>query len=170
MIAPSDPGAPVRRGQQRIDLLGLEEADVAAMVSLARDGQDALDQLGVLWMAKGGIAVERADGGQAGVAGAGAVVPLLLEMGEEGADQAGVDVGHVQLGGSLPGAGLGEGEQHPQGVAIGADRARAGLTLGEQVLGEPGLNGGGERAHRRPSSKRSSRFAANPSSSGQAWR
>src|SRR5271167_1245186 len=103
MIAPSDPGAPVRRGQQRIDLPGLEEADVAAMVSLAGDGQDALDQLGVLWMAKGSIAVERADGCQAGVAGAGAVVPLLLQMGEQGADQAGVDVGHVQLRGSLPG-------------------------------------------------------------------
>ena len=67
--------------EQCIDLLGLEEADICAIVALAGDSQDALDHLGVLWMAEGSIAKEGVDSRQAGVARAGTVVPVGLRDG-----------------------------------------------------------------------------------------
>ncbi len=48
-------------------------------------------------MAQGGVSEQRADGGQAGVTGADAIVPLVFQVIEEGADDRGVEVIDVQL-------------------------------------------------------------------------
>ena len=61
----------------------------------------------------------------------------------------GVDVVDVQLDGGFPVAARGEAQQQPEGVAVGGDRVRAGLALGQQPLGEERLQGGSERAHGR---------------------
>jgi site-specific DNA recombinase len=170
VIAPSRPGGPVRCGHEGIRLVGCEEVDLGAVVSLGGNRQDSLDQRGVLGMTQSGVVEQGSDGSQASVAGAGAVVAIMFEMGQEGPDQFGVDVGYVQLGRGRSGAGLGEGEQHPKRVTVGGDSARAGLALAEQAIGEPGLDCRGERGHGLASSKRSRRSAAKPRSSVEAWR
>ena len=60
-------------------------------------------------------------------------------------------------------------EQQPEGVAVGGDGVRAGLPLADQPVGEEGLQGGGEGAHRFASSS-ASRSAASDISSGEADR
>lgn len=50
------------------------------------------DEPGVLGMAQRRVVEEGADGGQAGVPGAGAVVTLLLQVLQEGADDRGTSV------------------------------------------------------------------------------
>ena len=52
---------------------------------------------GMLGMAKGRISEQRADRGKPGVAGAHAVLPLVLQVVEEGADQRGIEIVDVQL-------------------------------------------------------------------------
>ena len=55
-----------------------------------------------------GVAEQRPDRGQPGVAGAHAVAPLGLQVVQERHDQGGVQVGEVQLDGLLAGAVRGE--------------------------------------------------------------
>jgi len=56
--------------------------------------------------AERGEAEEGVDGGEAGVAAADAVPALAFEMVEEGADECGVEVGQIQLGGRFAEPGL----------------------------------------------------------------
>ena len=70
VIATPGPGAAVRGGEERVDLGFGGERDQRAVAALGRDRQDALDRVGVLGMAQRAVAKQRADRGQAGVAGA----------------------------------------------------------------------------------------------------
>ena len=91
------------------------------------------------WL-QGGVAVERVDRRQAGVAGRGRVAALVLEVVEERADQRRVEVGEVQLAwAACRSARAAKRKQQPERVAVGGDRARAGVALGDQPLGEVGL-------------------------------
>ena len=79
------------------------------------------DQVGVFGVLERGEAEQRVDRGQAGVAGACAVVPLGFQVGQERCDRRGVQVGEVQSrGGEFPAVGD-ESEQQPVGVAVGGD-------------------------------------------------
>ena len=51
----------------------------------------------MLRVTKRGVSKQRTDRGEPGVAGTHAIVPLMLEMVEEGADELGIDVVDVQL-------------------------------------------------------------------------
>jgi hypothetical protein len=51
-----------------------------------------LDEGGVLGVAQGGVAEQRVDGGQPGVAGARAVVPVVAQVFQEGFNEPGVEV------------------------------------------------------------------------------
>ena len=86
----------------------------------------------MLGVAQRRVAEEGADGGQPGVAGAGAVVALVFEVVEEGADQRGVQVGEVELGGLLAGPVAHEAQQQAPGVPVGGDGVRAGVALADQ--------------------------------------
>ncbi len=59
------------------------------------------------------------------------VAAVLLEVVEERADQRRVEVSEVQLARLLAGLLLGEREQQPERVAVGRDRPRAGVLLGQ---------------------------------------
>jgi hypothetical protein len=65
----------------------------------------------VLWVTVGGETEERVDSSQSGVPGGGGVAPLGLEVVQEAADELGVEVSEVQLGGVLAGLVPGVGEQ-----------------------------------------------------------
>ena len=70
-----------------------------------------LDRLGVFRMPRGGVAEERLDRGEAGVAGGHAIASLGFQMGEERRNQRGVDVTDVEPGGRCTGAVVGEDQQ-----------------------------------------------------------
>ena len=63
------------------------------------DREHACDQRGVLGMTEAGEPVEGADRCQPGVAGADGVLPVVLEVLQERADQVGVELAEVELGG-----------------------------------------------------------------------
>lgn len=118
-------------------------------------------------------AEERADGGEAGVAGARIVAAFGLEMAEKAAEQRGVEIaqGHRRrrLVPLLPGI----AQQQAERRAIAGDGMRACLALAHEALGEGpgqqrreigGVHGRDLRA------LRSTRRAASCSSSGEAVR
>lgn len=89
-VASSDPGSLVRRAEQRVDLVVGEVRDECSVVAFGWDREDACDQRGVLGMTEAGEAVERSDRGQARVAGADGVLPVVLEVLQERGDQVGI--------------------------------------------------------------------------------
>ena len=133
-VAAAFPAAAVGRVEEGVDLGCGEKRDQLLVEPFGRDGQHPLDELGVLGVTQGRVGEQRADRGQAQVAGARAVVPVVFEVVEERRDQVRVEVGPVQRGrAALSGALLGEPEQQLERVAVGGDGAWADLTL----LGEP---------------------------------
>jgi len=110
VIAPAEPAALVRCGQQRLDLRRVEVADVLALMAFGGDGHHPGDRLGVLGMLQGGVPEEGVDRRQPVVARAATVAAIGLQVGEEGTDQRRIEVCEVQLEGLLAGLLVGVGE------------------------------------------------------------
>lgn len=104
VVAAAVPGREVGRGQEGFDLGPGQEADGGVIVSFGWDGEHPGDQRGVLGDLERGVAEQRADGRQPGVAGSDAVASRGFQVLEEPADQRGVQVGEVQPAGELAGA------------------------------------------------------------------
>ena len=83
MVAAADEGGAVGCGQEGLDFGPVEEGDQRAVEALVGDGEDALDEGGVLGVTEGGEVEEGVDGGEAGVAGAGRVAANSLQVGQE---------------------------------------------------------------------------------------
>jgi len=86
MVPTPGPAASIGSCEQCLDFLRSEEVDHCAFVPLGGYGEHPLNLCRVLGVLQGGIAKERANGCQAVVAGADGVVPVTLEMRQEGAD------------------------------------------------------------------------------------
>ena len=69
-----------RRVEARLDLGFGELGEQVAFDSLVRDGEHARDGAGVFGVVQGEVAEQGVDGGQAVVAGGGAVVPVAFEV------------------------------------------------------------------------------------------
>ncbi len=121
-------------------------------------------------MVQGEIAEQRVDRGEPVVAGRGAVAPVAFQVVQEGTDQGCVQIIDGQLAGREAGALGGERQQQPEGGAIGRDRVRARGALGDQPLGEVGLQRRREAGHQQTPAGSRSRLAARFSSSGTAVR
>jgi hypothetical protein len=143
VVASADPGAAVRGGEQGVHLGFGAERTGALLGAFLRDGEDLPDARCVLGVAVGGEAEERVDGGQAGVTAADAVAAFALEVIEKPADQAGIEIGQVEIGWVFAGPGLGIGEQQAESVPVGVDRVRAGVALTAEPGGEECLERGG---------------------------
>jgi hypothetical protein len=85
------------------------------------------------------------DRAEAGVAGSRAVAAVVFEVLEERADQWRVEIVDVELEGLLAGLLVCEAQQQSERVSVGGDRFRARAALGDQTVGEIGL----ERARAR---------------------
>jgi hypothetical protein len=116
VVAAAVPRRGVRCGEQGLDLAGGEVGDGRAGVLLRGDREDPGDRRSVLGVAQGGELEDRPDRGQSRVARPGGVAPLLLEVGEEAADQPGVEGGDVEAGGSRACRVQGVAEEQPPGV------------------------------------------------------
>jgi hypothetical protein len=163
------PGALVRGGDQCAGFRLGEPGDECPVELLRRDGEHAGDGLGVLGVAQGRVAEHGADGGEAGVAGAGGVAAFAFEVVEEVADQRGIQVGDVELSGLLACARGGEGQEQPPGVAVGGDGLAAGVPLPREPVGEEGLQRRRDQGHDRAADHTVSwRAAASASNSGAA--
>jgi hypothetical protein len=92
VVAPPDPDVAVGRLQQGGGLGSVQVRDDAAMGALVGYRQYPLDRGGMSRLAVGGVAEERPDCRQPGIAGPHAVAALVLEVLEEGADQLGIEI------------------------------------------------------------------------------
>ena len=174
MVAAACPGAGIGCLQESGDFLFGQVGDDGGPESLAGDGQDAGDVVGVLGVLRRGVGEHRVDCGEPQVPGPDGVAPLVLKVVEETGDQRRAEVGEVEFGGCLAPLGGGEQQQEPPGGAVGADGVTAGLELPHQPVGEERLQGRREQRHDRPAREASparstwscSRCAASAISSG----
>jgi hypothetical protein len=120
VIAPSEPGAPVRSGEQGIDFRTREEADEPAREALAGNSEHTLDLRGVGRQLEGGITKERVYGCQPEVTAANAQALILLQVIEKRHDQGRIDLFERQRRGRLVQPLLGELQELTERVAIGA--------------------------------------------------
>src|SRR5947208_3284974 len=97
MVTLAGPGGAVWAGQEGLNLGTSQKADEGSVEALGRNSEHSLDELGVLGVAKRGVAEQRMDRGQPGVAGPHTVAPLMLQMVEEAGDQGCVEVGDIEL-------------------------------------------------------------------------
>jgi len=97
VVSPPGPGRPIRDSQQRADFRLGQEGHEPSVEALGRDGENALDEGGMIGMAKSGVSEQRADRGEPSVASARAIFPLVLQIVEEGADQRGIEIVDIQL-------------------------------------------------------------------------
>ena len=169
-VAPPRPGRPIRRGQQGVDFRLGQESHESPLEAFRRNGENALDDGGMFGMPKGRIAEQGPDRGKPRVTGAHAVVSVVLQVVEEGADQGRVEIVDIELARLLAVSVRREEQEQPQGIAIGLQRVRADLALAGETVGEERLQGRGERAHASPRRWRSSLSPASPSNSGAAER
>ena len=147
VVAAPGPGLPVGDGEQGVAFGVGEPADDRRVRPAGLDGQDALDDGGVVRCPQGRVAEQGADRGQAGVSGARAAVAAGFQPAQERGDQGGVELPDVQFPRRGAGGVLREGQQQPPGVPVGADRVLAGVLLGDHAVGEEALQDGSEIAH-----------------------
>jgi hypothetical protein len=169
-IAATDPGGGVRSGEEGGDLVIIEEFHESALEAFARDGEDLLAVKRPGGLREGHVSEECVDGSQAGVAAAGAVTAILLEVVEELSEESGVEVGEKKAGWGTVKSPLREVQEEAECIAVGPNRMGAGLALFKQALGEEGLRERRElgRAHSEPSRRRVARSLASWRSSGTA--
>jgi hypothetical protein len=99
VIAASDPSGEVWGAEEGIDLTVLKELHDPTLEALARNGKDTLTEERVGWIGEGDEAEEGMKRREAGIATAGAVTALTLEVIEELAEEGGVEVGEPEAGG-----------------------------------------------------------------------
>jgi len=144
------PAVAVAGGEQGFDLWLGEVADDGTFEALGRDRQDPGDALSVLRVFQGRVAEQRVNRRKSRVAGPDAVAALEFQVVQEGGYQGRIKIGEVQPRGRESGPGGGVAQQQPQGVAVGRDGVLAGPALPDQPVGEEGLKGRREQAHRVP--------------------
>ena len=135
-----------------------------------RDGEDALDEGAMCWLADGGEAKERADGSEPRIARACRIAPILLDVVQEGGDKGRVDVCEKQVGRRLAQALLGEAKEKPEAVAVGGNGVGARLPLALEALDEECLEQGRQGGRGFAFQARSRRSPASVSNSGVAVR
>ena len=96
VVAAPDPCGSVRRREQRVDLAAVEIGHGGLAVACGGDLEHPGDACCVLGVAQRGVAEQRVDRREPGVACRGAVPALALEVDQERADQRRVDVGQVE--------------------------------------------------------------------------
>jgi len=139
MVASPNPGTAIGDRKQCFDLGVGEESDGRPSLALVGNGEHALDMRRERWFLEGGVLEERTNGGQTRIACAHAAAPPLLKAGEKGRDQIGVQVGKIEIRGTLVSLVLCKRQQEAKRVAIRGHGVGADLSLCHQPLGEEAL-------------------------------
>ena len=143
-VPSTGPRRVVRGILDRLHLLARQVAKQRPGVALCRDGEHATSQWPGRRFPGCGVLHERAHGRQTGVAGARAIAPVGLEMVQERQDDRGVEVSQDDRRDWLAQVLREVGQQQPEGVAVGFDRARADTLLLDQATTEEVLDQGVE--------------------------
>jgi hypothetical protein len=99
VVAASDPSGDVWGAEKGIDLTVFKELHDPTLEALARNREDALAEERVGWICEGNEAEEGMNRREAGIATAGGVTALALEVIEELAEEGGVEVVEPKAGG-----------------------------------------------------------------------
>jgi hypothetical protein len=91
-VPPACPGAEIRCRQQGIDLRTGEEGNLRPIIPLAGDRENPLDCGAAARLVQGSVLEKGTDRCQPAIAAAGAIVPILLEVVQEGAHKRGVEI------------------------------------------------------------------------------
>ena len=92
MIPTPDDGGLIGRGQQRRHFVVVQKRDERPTRALRGNGQHALNVRRVLGVTQRGVAKQRVNGREPGVAGARTVASINLQVVEKRPDERGVDV------------------------------------------------------------------------------
>jgi hypothetical protein len=92
VVSSPGPGRPIRGGQQCADFRLGQEGHEPSVEAFGRYSENALDEGGMIGMAKGSVSEQRADCGKPSVAGARAIFPLVFEVVEEGTYKRGIEI------------------------------------------------------------------------------
>jgi hypothetical protein len=111
VIAPSEPDCAIGRGKYRLDLGARQEVHLPLVVPLVRYRQNPLDQSAMDWLLKSYETEEGANGGKAQIAGPDAGAALGLEIGQERANEGGLQIFEFQGRWSFAKPGLRKREQ-----------------------------------------------------------
>jgi hypothetical protein len=123
-------------GEQGLDLVAGQVAQLRGGGVLLPDRQDLGDLVEVAGLLDGGVAAERLDHRQSLVAAGGRAAPLGLQPVQEPQDAGPVDVGQAQLFRWYPLSVPEPGEQQLHRVPVGGDGLGRGGALPGQVAGE----------------------------------
>jgi hypothetical protein len=129
MVSAADPCSAVRGRLQGFDFWVRQIGEECALESLLRNGKDSLDDGGAGGLVQGGVAEERVQGSETGIACARAIASLMLQVIEERADERNVEVLQGDGGGWLGETLLHEGQQQAESVAVRGYRVSAGVSL-----------------------------------------
>jgi len=133
-VPPAGCGCGIRGLKQRLDFLTFEMGDGRDVMALHRHGVHLLRQIEAGRHAVFEISEERLDRREPHIAGAGGVVPLCLEMIEEGEEQFRREMfDHDRAGSGTEPIGC-EAEQQHEAVGIAGHGMTAGIALARQVF------------------------------------
>jgi len=144
MVAPSIPSALNGSREQAFNLGMGQEPNQPMRLVLIGNGEDLLDSGRLRRFLEGDIAEERANRGQAKVAGASRVVAIGLAVIEKRGNQWGIEVLPSQLRGCPVFLALNEFEQQSKSISIRGDGMGAHIPLVHEPFGEKALE---ERGH-----------------------
>jgi hypothetical protein len=147
VVTPPERCPLVGRGKQCVDLGAIEEGNQVAIAAFLRDCQDTLDESAMLWLAQGGEAEERADGGEPRIARPCGVAPVVFEVVKEGRDEGCVYVCEEQVARRFAKAFFGEAEEKPEGIAVRGDGLGTRLPLALKAFEEERFEQRRQRGH-----------------------
>ena len=96
-VTPPGPVRPIGRGEKGVDFRLGQEGHEPSFEALRRNGENAFDDGGILGMPKCRVSEQGTDRGKPRIAGAHAVLSLLFQMIEKGADQGRIEIVDLQL-------------------------------------------------------------------------
>jgi hypothetical protein len=120
-VAPAGPGGLVARLEESVEFGFGEVGEEVALGPFGRDGEHPLDRRGVFGIVEGEVGEQRVNGCQAVVACCGRIVPIGLEVVQEGGDERRVEIGDIEGAGRPPGPLGSEAEKQSERHLVGGD-------------------------------------------------
>jgi hypothetical protein len=141
-VSASNARRDVRSGQQRVNLHCRQVRDERSRGTLGRDGEDPLNQGGVLRVLHGSESIQRMDRRQPAVARLDRSTAARFEVVQELADGRSIEVLEPEFGRRHASGFLHETEQEAECVSVSGHGVGARVPLSGQPHGEERLHGG----------------------------
>jgi hypothetical protein len=134
----------VGRCQDGFDLASDKELNFPLRADLARNGQNPLYLFAVGWLLKGQIAKKCPDGGEPEVMGRRADATFQIEIVKKRDHEVSIERIEAQVRRGKAGPAMSKLQEEFEGISIGGDRMRAGVSLTYEAVGEEAFNQAGK--------------------------